>query len=573
MTANERSEVLLGGYAAKRCARRIHNEWDRTVIADLVPVPAELQARFDAGRQFEAAVREEMRAALGARCLVFDEGAFGSDVARRTLQAMADGVEVIVGGRLPDDVAGGRTGSPDVLLRVGIADDMPAYVAGDVKAHLATKPSARGTWLQSTLEHPTLVTSQAGRAPRTSDRFDDYVQLAHYARMLQACGYAPVEGPVMGFIIGTDEPPAPGEGAHALTWLDLEEPLFTTFSRSQGTRRRSAIERYDHEHGFRLKVAERALERVGAPDDPPALVVPVVTDECDVCPWHDYCRDLLGPDAASAILETGRLDVREWAPLVAAGVHTAMDLAAIDVTDESWWTAYLQRVTHQPRARERLAIAVRRAGMALAGVRLERITTGPISVPSADVEIDFDVEWDTDNRVFLWGALVTDDENPEGAYVDFTEIDALDAAAEHALGMRFLTWLREHIAAAAERGVTVAVFHYSHPETSHLVRVLGSDEPADVLPLFVDLLPIIREHFIGVAGLGIKQVAPEFGFHWRDDDPGGLQAQAWIHSARGGAPATREALRIRLLDYNEDDVRATAAVRNGLRTCEASAAN
>ena len=112
MTANERSEVLLGGYAAKRCARRIHNEWDRTVIAALIPVPAELQARFDAGRRFEAAVREEMRAALGGRCLIFDEGAFGSDVARRTLRAMADGVEVIVGGRLPDDVAGGRTGSP-----------------------------------------------------------------------------------------------------------------------------------------------------------------------------------------------------------------------------------------------------------------------------------------------------------------------------------------------------------------------------------------------------------------------------------------------------------------------------
>ncbi len=216
---------------------------------------------------------------LGARCLIFDEGAFGRKAARRTMQAMADGVEVIVGGRLPDDVAGGRTCSPDVLLRVGIAGDRPAYVAGDIKAHLSTKPSARGIWRYSTLEHPTLVTSVAGRGPRTSDRFDDYVQLAHYARMLQACGCAPVEGSVMGFIIGTDEPPAQGEGAHALTWLDLDEPLFTTFSRSQGTKRRSALKRYDHEHGFRLKLAERALERVGAPDDPPALVVPVVTDE------------------------------------------------------------------------------------------------------------------------------------------------------------------------------------------------------------------------------------------------------------------------------------------------------
>lgn len=203
--------------------------------------------------------------------------------------------------------------------------------------------------------------------------------------------------------------------------------------------------------------------------------------------------------------------------------------------------------------------------MALAGVRLERTTAGPIDVPQADVEIDFDIEWDATNRVFLWGALLTDDQNPQGTYVYFTELNPLDQANERALGKRFLEWLRNRIHRARLEDQTIAVFHYSHPETSQLKRVFGEREVADLLPRFVDLLPIVRANYIGVAGLSIKEVAPEFGFHWQDEDPGGLQAQAWLEDARAVEGVQRAAFLVRLLRYNEDDVRATAALRHGLR--------
>jgi predicted RecB family nuclease len=556
--------VLLGGYAAKQCARRVHNEWDCTIVAEPLPVPTELQARFDAGREFEATVREAMVAALGDRCLVVDDAARRRDAVAETLRAMDDGMEVIIGGWLPDDLPGGRTGRPDILLRVSPVDDRPAFVAGDIKGHQSTKPAVHGTWLYSTLAQPSAVASERGRTARIADRLDDHVQVAHYARMLQACGRASLGTPNRGFIIGTESSPDPSEGPFALTWLDLDSPQFITFSRTQGTRKRSALERYDHEHGFRMLVADRARQRTGSPADPPPLVVPIVTDECDVCPWRDYCRDLIGPDAASAILQTGRLDIREWQALAGTGVQTAQDLANLDLDDAEWWAGYLPEVTHQARARDRLTVAVTRARMALAGVRLERTTVGPIAVPRADVEIDFDIEWDTDNRVFLWGALLTDAEHPEGDYIDFTDLGPLDGDTERALGRQFLYWLRNRIEQARHDGESVAVFHYSHPETSHLVRVFGEEEVADILPIFVDLLQYLRANFIGVAGLGIKQVAPEFGFHWRDDDPGGLQAQGWLAEARGKAGTARDDLVRRLLDYNEDDVRATRAVRHGL---------
>jgi len=76
----------------------------------------------------------------------------------------------------------------------------------------------------------------------------------------------------------------------------------------------------------------------------------------------------------------------------------------------------------------------------------------------------------------------------------------------------------------------------------------------------------VRQHYFGAQGLGIKKVAPQFGFDWRDEDPGGLQSQLWLIEARGSdAPVVREAARTRILEYNEDDVRATAAVRAGMR--------
>lgn len=560
-----RRPILLGGYAAKQCARRIHNEWDPTIDVELLPVPPHMQALFDAGRDFESRVREELQSTLGGRCVDIPVELRKPAAIAATERAMDEGVELIIGGWLPDDHLGHRTGRPDLLLRVSEEGGVQRYVPGDIKAHQSTKAGVRGQWPYSTLGDPATVVTAPGRSPRTSDRFDDYIQLVHYTRMLEAMGRAPVGVVPRAFIIGTDPPPATVAGSVVLTWLDLDTPQFTTFSRSRGTARRSACERYDHEYSFRVAVADRARQRTGVHTDPPPLVVPVDTDECDVCPWRDYCREEIGPDAASAILEAGRLDIREWQALAANGVTTAEDLAALELDDEDWWSGYLPEVTHQPKARDRLSTAVTRARMALAGVRLERTTSGSIDIPRGDVEIDFDIEWDTANRVFLWGALVSDDEQPDGEYVDFTALEELDESGERELGDRFLEWLRDVVASAEKAGRTIVVFHYSHPERSHVVRVFGEDESADVLSHFVDLLPIVRANFIGVAGLSIKQVAPEFGFHWRDEDPGGLQAQAWLGEARAATGVERDAVCARLLQYNEDDVRATQAVRRGMR--------
>ena len=54
---------------------------------------------------------------------------------------------------------------------------------------------------------------------------------------------------------------------------------------------------------------------------------------------------------------------------------------------------------------------------------------------------------------------------------------------------------------------------------------------------FVDLLEIVKTHYFGVAGLGLKLIAKHAGFSWRDDDPGGLNSQVWFAEAVHGEDA------------------------------------
>ncbi len=124
-----------------------------------------------------------------------------------------------------------------------------------------------------------------------------------------------------------------------------------------------------------------------------------------------------------------------------------------------------------------------------------------------------------------------------------------------------------------EAGESVVVYHYSGYEVAK-IRGLA-DRAGDPLldwaaayaeEHFVDLLEIVKAHYFGVAGLGLKLMAAHAGFSWRDDDPGGLNSQVWFAEAvHAESPPARAAARQRVLEYNEDDVIATAQLRAWLR--------
>jgi predicted RecB family nuclease len=404
----------------------------------------------------------------------------------------------------------------------------------------------------------------AGHGLRISSRWADLLQLAHYHRMLESLGRA--ASPPLGAIIGTDTVTT----APVLVWAALDQPMLRTFSRSspEGWRLRTPLERYDHEHAFRVDIAAVAQQQTGvASSDPPLLVEPIVNAECGRCQWWEHCRPQLDPQDVSLRIDKGPLDMREIATLRGHGIMTITDLVGADLDELLTW--YLPEVTHRPGAEGRLRVAARRARMLIEGSSFARETDGSITVPEAEVEIDLDIESSADGRVYLWGFLVQHETAPDGIYHEFSRFDDLDDAAEAALAVDAFAWLRSMIDSSG----SVAVYHYSGYETAR-IKALADREHNAVLDWaaeyaeeqFVDLLEIVKAHFFGVSGLGLKLIANHAGFRWRDDAPGGLNSQLWFAEAVHGVTADiRAQARIRVLEYNEDDVTATSQLRAWLR--------
>lgn len=569
---------VLDAFAARSCAVKTHNLFDPRVQPATAAVDPSVEESFDDGPSHADRVIATIIASARRRgsLRVADlRGLAGESWEEREeacRAAMLGGADVIVHGIVPLDLAGHRSGRADLWVRgADTPDGRPGYHPVEIKAHLLQEQrrSGRDHTFQVPVSSladpsPTAAVPVDSRAVRVNSREGDLLQVAHYWRLLESAGFA-AAGRRWAGVIGTDE--VAGRGL-VVTWIDLDEPMVRTFSRraAEGWTRRSILERYDHEHGFRVRVADAARHQ-GDTAAPEPLVLPIVNKECPRCDWWETCRPQLHDHDLSLRIDKSPLDIREISVLRRLGINTIDDLAAVDLGE--LMPRYLPEVQHRPGADRRLELAAHRSRLLAAGRTLERTTTGPIIVPRADLEIDLDIENSSDDRVYLWGFLVTDTATGEQHYRHFSTFAELDDAAEAGLAIAAMSWLQ----GLAEGARTVLVYHYSPYEVLRLGRLAettgdpvlaGAREWAR--EHFVDLFAVVREHWFGAHGLGLKVIAHEgAGFSWRDDDPGGLNSQAWFDEAvHSEDPADREASRTRVLEYNEDDVRATAALREWL---------
>lgn len=543
----------LGPYSARSCPVKTFNASDPTLTAP--PQEEADPAAFQASRDFREQTLTELAACVGAVDLR------GEDV-EATRAAVAAGAALIVRPMLPRDKEHRRIGSTDALVR-DPASPVPRYWPVKIKPYRVTEKQSGGSGL---LVAP--VSSPLAREVFANRRYRTYregalLELAHVWRMLEASGWA-AEQPLVGII--DDDQSAGGQ----VVWVDLSARFLRAFSRAQGYKLHSPLSRYDHEYRFRLHVLASAEARTGV-DDPPPVVRPIRIKECEYCEWWEVCRQRMDDDDLSIRLTKTPFDVRELEALSTLGIHTVAELAAADV--EALVPGFLALTQHRDRGEARLRQAHRRSQMLARGVALERTSAGPIEVPRAGVEIDFDIETSVEGRVYLWGCLVSGlGEAPR--YVSFANFSRMSGEEEAELAARFAQWLIDFIAEYPE----TLVYHYSDYELVNLRRIAARQPVVAAATAlakehFVDLYQVVRANFIGVEGLGLKVVATRGAdFAWRDDDPGGLQSQTWFADAVDSPdPQEREAARIRVLEYNEDDVRATYEVRNWLTELDASA--
>ncbi len=186
-------------------------------------------------------------------------------------------------------------------------------------------------------------------------------------------------------------------------------------------------------------------------------------------------------------------------------------------------------------------------------VRLIRVGEGP--APTADIEIDFDCEYDANGTVYLWGALLSVD--GKSSYHSFgdssADVDERDVANE------FLQWCQQQLEAAMASGATARFYHYGHADARQLDRILGG-AAAPVLSIATDVLAdVIRPSFYAPHGYGLKVLAPAAGARWRSADADGNAALLWIDAARAGGDTWGT-----LVAYNEDDVVALYQLRHAV---------
>lgn len=555
------TEFTLDPYAARSCPVKTFNAFDPTL--DAPELDHSLHELFASSNEHRELVLGGLAATPGCVDLRgIDETGIREE---RTMEALVGGAPVVLGGVLPRDPVGHRRGRADVLVRGDDGDDgQPGYLPVRIK-HYRVSEKQRGC---ADLQYSSLATP-ARLEPLPDLRYramreGALLELAHLWRMLEDLGLASER---LGGVIG---PPLPGreDEGPGIVWVQLDLRFLRTWSRTSptGHRLRSPLQRYDHEHSFRIHVAERAMVRSPSDTSDP-VVRPIRVRECEWCPWWELCRSRMDDDDISLRLARTPLDVRELQTLQALGIGTIEELAAADL--DAILPDYLPRTTHRDRSGQRLRIAAQRARMMVAGVELDQVTDEPVAVPRSPVEVDLDIETAEGDATYLWGILVTDRRSGEQHYEHVSSFSEMSPGDEIMLARRFAHRLLELVDLHPE----LLVFHYSDFEVVHLRRLAQrSGDPAIMAALdlvddhFVDLFRHIRDNFFGVNGLGLKVVASRgAGFEWRDEDPGGLNSQSWFHDAvHGETLPERETARTRVLEYNEDDVRATWAVREWL---------
>ena len=190
----------------------------------------------------------------------------------------------------------------------------------------------------------------------------------------------------------------------------------------------------------------------------------------------------------------------------------------------------------------------------------------PVTLPVSDVEYFFDIEvdplrdftylhgivercgGDTASERFI--AFFTDDETPEA------EREAFAGAFAHLTGVPTATiWYYSKYERTLYRKLQAR-----YPDVCSAEAIEALFDPARAVDLYNDVVTKATEW--PTNDQSIKTLAKYLGFTWRDTNPSGAASIEWFDQwVRTRDPAVRS----RILDYNEDDCKATRVLLDGIR--------
>ena len=511
---------------------------------------AEIVRRRSSAERFRRSVLEELRA--------WHPDAVATTTVTETCAALDAGARVILTPRLPSDDRGLRRAHAHLLVRVGRTSERWTYAPvvirhGELAESAATRRSPVGD-----LEHPwpESATFRNGVGVRvTASTIRVGLAVVHALAVLEAAGHA--DERFRGGVI---------DRHRALWWFDLASHAYPRFNRHA----------YERHYAERLAVVRgHQLWRDG---QSPFPTVPAWHRECLECDYAQVCREQL--EARDDVSLTRFTSLDQQALLRESGILTRRQLAGLDPARarDVRLAAEDDGVETVPaRSIDNLGSLIYRARATEFGPL--RITDpGRMGCPRADVEVDVDME-SYDNRTYLWGALVTlrrDVPGVEAGYRSFVDWATPTERSEGDVFAAFWRWLADLRQRTAAAGASWCAYcFWAYAEDSAMTRAVSSSSPlapdlaeieafrATVPPVWVDVHALARSQIQTDGPTGLKVLASHAGFHWRDASPSGEASMSWFEAACDEGGADGEARR-RLLEYNEDDCRATRALREWL---------
>ena len=544
-----RSEEILA------CAHRVALDRGRPFDFEAPVQSSELARRRRDAEQHRVGTLHEIRAA--------HPEAITPASAEETIELMREGAELLLRPRLPADRAGRRRAIAHVLVRVGRDDERFIYTPIIVKNNEIVEPASTRRLLEGTLARlvPGEATFTDGFGPRSTPTVTrNGIALAHTSRVLQALGH--------------------GDRAARAGLIDRHRRLWW-FHLATNDYPRFNLATYDNAYQERLRLLEshdRWLAHGG-----PFPTQPYWHRECPECPYAAYCEAQL--EAIDDVSLTRYTNIEQQLILHDHGVDTRAKLARLDpyraqsarsktpiARDESRPEDHLGRLI------DKLDDLIYRARAHERSSSLRILAPAEIGCPTADVEVDVDME-SYDDVTYLWGAhvsLTVPIPSIQGGYQCFVEWGELTPQAEADVFARFWKWFDELRRICHEDGRTFAAYcFWAQAEDGAMNRAVTTPtrggptrEDLDAFRAhqpseWIDLHEYAKRQIQTTGPLGLKQLAAQSGFRWRDPNPSGEASMLWYEvatSSETGAALSRQ----RLLEYNEDDCRATKALRDWL---------
>lgn len=291
-------------------------------------------------------------------------------------------------------------------------------------------------------------------------------------------------------------------------------------------------------------VTKEQIEKILDGERPP----PFLKSGCRRTPWYTIClEETEGCGDVSLVYRLSQQDQRQ---LYEVGIKTVKDLAEADINElyKKLPNLYFDKL-------------MRFQNQAQVLLSKEPIVLKKPEFPKVKHEIYFDIESDpTEGIDYLLGFWIKD-KNSKATDGKYKYFFAKDKSEEEKIWKELIDFI--------ESFDDFVIYHYAFYERKVFDRLSQRYGASwDTIKKFkdnsLDLLNYVTESVVlPLYFYGLKDVAKYIGYKWKDDQAGGAESVVWYNDwlEKGDKKILK-----RILDYNRDDVIATAVVKEWLET-------